>query len=960
MRLAFVLLFVFLANYAQAEGLPDGPPYLRIEAATHLAAIKRIAVDASGQLLATGSDDKTARLWNLKTGKLIRVFRPPIGLGNGGKVHAVALSPDGHFLAAGGWDAHAGQTGPGEHFIYLYDTTSGALTQRLGPLPDVVLDLAFSPDGKWLAAGLGSFGIRLWGGKSGFARPPWADAKYKANVYGVDFDRRGRLASVSFDGRVRLYQTMDAATPRARLLKVRRTPDGKRPIGVAFSPDGSSLAIVYLDSAAVSLLSTTSLKPSAVGSVDTRIVGGSSLYGVAWSGDGDTLYAGGNYQGGTGAIQIIAWGNGGIGAPRLLGGPIDSIMDLAGLPGGGVAWSAFDSEFGYFNASGESSLQIKPAMADLREKASGNFRNAADASAVWFGLGYGAADPWLFDLSRLSFHAAPERPEDFTEPNTDRLRIEGWYNSYQPKLNSRPLPLRNNEYSRSLAIAPDGASFVLGTDFSIYRYDDQGQPLWRSPAPGSVWGVNHSADGTIIMAALGDGTIRWYRTSDGAELLALFVHAPDKRWIVWTPTGYYAASPGGEDLIGWHINGMTWDDAVNFFPASRFRDRFYRPDIVQLVLETRDEAAAIVAANVIAKRKNDGALSIKDLPPVIEVIADAQGLEADETNLELRYRLRAPSGREVTKIEVRVDGQLSDVIAARGVSTVDDAVDGSVPLIVRIPSRDCEVSLVAFHGDQASTSAKVKVSWKGSEPPKPTRRLFALLVGVSKYDDPALELNFADKDAQDLAAVLKRQQGRFFQSVETTLLLNEEATGQAIDDALVKISAQAGPDDYTLVFMAGHGATVQNKFYFLPTSVDVSGDRMVATSLRGGVIASRLNAARGKVLFFIDACYSAQALRLDMSGFVNSITGENNAVMMYSSSSGTEVSYEGSQWQNGVFTEALMAILDDPASYNAQGEIITDELAVALRKKVNTLTDGRQTPIGRASEAVPPFPIAGL
>ena len=76
----------------------------------------------------------------------------------------------------------------------------------------------------------------------------------------------------------------------------------------------------------------------------------------------------------------------------------------------------------------------------------------------------------------------------------------------------------------------------------------------------------------------------------------------------------------------------------------------------QLVLETRDEAAAAVAANVIAKRKNDGALSMNDLPPVIEVIADTQGLEADQTNLELRYRLRAPSGREVTKTEVRVDG----------------------------------------------------------------------------------------------------------------------------------------------------------------------------------------------------------------------------------------------------------------------------------------------------------------
>jgi hypothetical protein len=48
-----------------------------------------------------------------------------------------------------------------------------------------------------------------------------------------------------------------------------------------------------------------------------------------------------------------------------------------------------------------------------------------------------------------------------------------------------------------------------------------------------------------------------------------------------------------------------------------------------------------------------------------------------------------------------------------------------------------------------------------------------------------------------------------------------------------------------------------------------------------------------------------------LDGFVNTITGEENAVMMYSSSSANEVSYEGAEWQNGAFTEALLAILND-------------------------------------------------
>ena len=42
--------------------------------------------------------------------------------------------------------------------------------------------------------------------------------------------------------------------------------------------------------------------------------------------------------------------------------------------------------------------------------------------------------------------------------------------------------------------------------------------------------------------------------SDGEEVLALFMHPDGSRWIVWTPQGYYDASLGADDLIGWQIN----------------------------------------------------------------------------------------------------------------------------------------------------------------------------------------------------------------------------------------------------------------------------------------------------------------------------------------------------------------------------------------------------------------------
>src|SRR5919106_3360201 len=99
---------------------------------------------------------------------------------------------------------------------------------------------------------------------------------------------------------------------------------------------------------------------------------------------------------------------------------------------------------------------------------------------------------------------------------------------------------------------PNQQGFVLGTAFSIRFYDNRGAFRGFIPAPGVAWAVNISADSRYVVGAFGDGTIRWYRMTDGKEVLAFFPHNDRRRWLLWTPSGYYDASPGAEDLIGWH------------------------------------------------------------------------------------------------------------------------------------------------------------------------------------------------------------------------------------------------------------------------------------------------------------------------------------------------------------------------------------------------------------------------
>ena len=125
---------------------------------------------------------------------------------------------------------------------------------------------------------------------------------------------------------------------------------------------------------------------------------------------------------------------------------------------------------------------------------------------------------------------------------------------------------------------------MLGTEYRLRAYNADGGELWQKQVPGAAWGVNISGNGKLVAAAYDDGTIRWHRMSDGEELLALFVHAKDRRYIAWTPKGYYAASPGAEDLIGWHVN-RGFDAAPDFYPASTFASTFNRPDIVKAALD---------------------------------------------------------------------------------------------------------------------------------------------------------------------------------------------------------------------------------------------------------------------------------------------------------------------------------------------------------------------------------------
>ena len=147
---------------AGAAGGPLSEPVLRLEPGMHTAMINRIDVDAAQRFVVSASDDKTVRVWALPTGQLLKTLRPPIGSGYEGSMNAVAISPNGETIAAGGWTSKSGL----ENSIYLFNRATGRLQYRITNLANVINHLAFSPDGQYLVATLAlRNGIRVFRSK---------------------------------------------------------------------------------------------------------------------------------------------------------------------------------------------------------------------------------------------------------------------------------------------------------------------------------------------------------------------------------------------------------------------------------------------------------------------------------------------------------------------------------------------------------------------------------------------------------------------------------------------------------------------------------------------------------------------------------------------------------------------------------------------------------------------------
>lgn len=415
------------------------------------------------------------------------------------------------------------------------------------------------------------------------------------------------------------------------------------------------------------------------------------------------------------------------------------------------------------------------------------------------------------------------------------------------------------------------------------------------------------------------------------EELARVRKSSDTDWVAVTPAGFFA---GTEELS----RRMYLRIGSRVHSLDQFYRSLYRPDLVGERLAGDPNGLYRSAAS----RMNADVLATEGPPPSVKIRWPQTGYVADDASQRVAVDLDDEGGG-IGKVEWRVNGAILGVDAnERGLGAVRPQFERLVPLAPG--ANRIEVQAYNAAGGIGSMPAIVDVEFVG---PARQPRLFVLAAGVEEYTDRSLRLRFAVDDAQALAQVLEGRAETLFDGAFAKELLDADVTRSQLSAAFEALANRVRAEDVFIFFLAGHGVTVDGRYYFLPVDFRYHNQE----SFRESAVSEEdlqqwlSGIAAQKSLVMLDTCNSGSYVEAQLSSrgmaakaaIDRLIRATGRATI--SASSASEVALEGVEG-HGVLTYSLLEGLanSDRLNGNRDGWVSTLELTAFVADAVPELT----------------------
>jgi uncharacterized caspase-like protein len=209
---------------------------------------------------------------------------------------------------------------------------------------------------------------------------------------------------------------------------------------------------------------------------------------------------------------------------------------------------------------------------------------------------------------------------------------------------------------------------------------------------------------------------------------------------------------------------------------------------------------------------------------------------------------------------------------------------------------------------------------------------FALLVGVSSYENGLEQLPKAVKDAEALRAALEDPETGGFQPENVKLLINPNRN--ELEVAAFSLFSSSGKDDLVLFYFSGHGIKDEYGSLFFATRETKKNDGLLIPPTASSASTLQNSMTRSKSqrqVVILDCCFSgafAKGLTSKDSGSVDikaQLGGQGRAVL--TSSTSTQYSFEADDSDLSVYTRFIVeGIEKGAADLDGDGQISVDEL----------------------------------